>query len=317
MVQASKIHIVAGSSHPDFANRICNRLNIDVIVARVQQFSNGETLVEIGHDIKGAKVYVVQSPNPGDSLDRHLMELLLLLGACKAAAASTIITVVPCLPYARQDKPESFDGSKDANVPISAKIVAKMLESAGANQVICLDLHSPQITGFFDIPVQNLQAQSEFASWIRTNVADWKSKIVLVAPDAGGVERVIGLANDLEVDFVIINKQRQKANEVASMTLAGNVEGRSALIVDDIADTCGTLSLAAEKLMDAGATEVLALIVHGLFSGKALQKLNESKITKIVVTNSLPQGENLKGWSQLEVLDVSTVFANVIKVCDN
>ncbi|CAJ0571783.1 unnamed protein product, partial [Mesorhabditis spiculigera] len=280
------IKIFSGSSHPELAARICDRLQLDVSKASLKKFSNRETNVEIGESVRGEDVFIIQSAC--GEINDNLMELLIMINACKIASSSRVAAVIPCFPYARQDKKDK------SRAPISAKLVANMLSVAGADHIITMDLHASQIQGFFDIPSS-----------------------VIVSPDAGGAKRVTSMADRLNVEFALIHKERKRANEVEKMTLVGNVAEKVAILVDDMADTCGTICLAADKLVEAGADKVYAFCVHGIFSGPALQRLNNSAFEAVVVTNTIPQEENMKKCPKIQCIDISMILAEAIRRTHN
>ncbi|MEE6509470.1 hypothetical protein FKM82_026308 [Ascaphus truei] len=232
------IKIFSGSSHQDLSQKIAERLGLELGKVVTKKFSNQETCVEIGESVRGEDVYIVQS-GCGEIND-NLMELLIMINACKIASACRVSAVIPCFPYARQDKKDK------SRAPISAKLVANMLSVAGADHIITMDLHASQIQGFFDIPVDNLYAEPAVMKWIRENIAEWKT-CTIVSPDAGGAKRVTSIADRLNVDFALIHKERKKANEVDRMVLVGDVKEKVAILVDDMADTCGTICHAADK----------------------------------------------------------------------
>ena len=224
----------------------------------------------------------------------NLMELLIMINACKIASAERVTAVIPCFPYARQDKKDK------SRAPISAKLVANMLSVAGADHIITMDLHASQIQGFFDIPVDNLYAEPAVLKWIRENIDDWRNAII-VSPDAGGAKRVTAIADRLNVEFALIHKERKKANEVASMVLVGDAKDKIAILVDDMADTCGTICHAAEKLLEAGATKIYAILTHGIFSGPALNRINAACFEAVVVTNTIPQDKHMRECQKIQV----------------
>ncbi|KAH7731121.1 Prps1l1 protein [Aphelenchoides avenae] len=302
------IKVFSGSSHRDLAQRICERLQLDVSRASLKKFSNKETNVEIGESVRGEDVYIIQS-GCGEVND-HLMELLIMINACKIASSCRVAAVIPCFPYARQDKKDK------SRAPISAKLVANMLSVSGADHIITMDLHASQIQGFFDIPVDNLYAEPAILKYIRESIPNWQDSVI-VSPDAGGAKRVTAIADRLNVDFALIHKERKRANEVENMTLVGNVQGKVAILVDDMADTCGTICLAADKLIDAGAQKVYAFCVHGVFSGPAIQRLNKSAFEAVVVTNTIPQEENMKQCSKIQCIDISMILAEAIRRTHN
>jgi len=302
------IKVFSGSSHPDLAQKICDRLGINHANVVAQKFANGETNVEIGESVRGEDVYIVQS-GCGEVND-NLMELLIMINACKIASAERVTAVIPVYPYSRQDKKDK------SRAPISAKLVANMLSVAGADHIITMDLHASQIQGFFDIPVDNLYAEPAVVKWIKENIPDWKSSIV-VSPDAGGAKRVTSIADRLNIDFALIHKERKKANEVASMVLVGDAKGKVAILIDDMADTCGTIVQAAQKLVEDGATKIYAILTHGIFSGEALARINNSSFEAIVVTNTIPQDKNMVDCSKIQVIDVSMMFAEAVRRTHN
>ncbi|XP_034947720.1 ribose-phosphate pyrophosphokinase 1 isoform X3 [Chelonus insularis] len=321
------IKVFSGTSHPDLAQRIVDRLGIDIGKVVTKKFSNLETCVEIGESVRGEDVYIVQSGS--GEVNDNLMELLIMINACKIASASRVTAVIPCFPYARQDKKDKGGDGTDKTVvmksnewkfrsraPISAKLVANMLSVAGADHIITMDLHASQIQGFFDIPVDNLFAEPAVLKWIKENIAEWRNSII-VSPDAGGAKRVTSIADRLNVEFALIHKERKKANEVASMVLVGDVKDRVAILVDDMADTCGTICHAAEKLLEAGATKVYAILTHGIFSGPAISRINNACFEAVVVTNTIPQDEHMKDCPKIQCIDVSMMFAEAVRRTHN
>jgi len=274
-----------------------------------KKFANGETNVEIGESVRGEDVYIVQS-GCGEVND-NLMELLIMINACKIASAERITAVIPVYPYARQDKKDK------SRAPISAKLVANMLSVAGADHIITMDLHASQIQGFFDIPVDNLYAEPAVVKWIRENIPTFKEEAIVVSPDAGGAKRVTSIADRLNIDFALIHKERKKANEVASMVLVGDAKGKIAILIDDMADTCGTIVEAAQKLIDDGAKKIYAILTHGIFSGEALNRINNSHFEAIVVTNTIPQDRNMRACNKIQNIDVSMMFAEAVRRTHN
>ncbi|XP_018012025.1 ribose-phosphate pyrophosphokinase 2 isoform X1 [Hyalella azteca] len=304
------IKIFSGSSHKDLAQRIVDRLGIDLGKVVAKKFSNLETSVEIGESVRGEDVYIVQS-GCGEIND-NLMEMLIMINACKIASAARVTAVIPCFPYARQDKKDKVA----SRAPISAKLVANMLSVAGADHIITMDLHASQIQGFFDIPVDNLYAEPAVLKWIKENISDWKNSII-VSPDAGGAKRVTSIADRLNVEFALIHKERKKVNEVASMVLVGDVKDKIAILVDDMADTCGTICHAADKLLAAGAMKVYAILTHGIFSGPAVSRINNACFDAVVVTNTIPQDEHMKESGKIQLIDISNILAEAIRRTHN
>ncbi|KAL0279750.1 UNVERIFIED_CONTAM: hypothetical protein PYX00_001245 [Menopon gallinae] len=323
------IKIFSGSSHPDLAQRIVDRLGIDLGKVVTKKFSNLETCVEIGESVRGEDVYIIQSGS--GEINDNLMEMLIMINACKIASASRVTAVIPCFPYARQDKKDKGAGDNKgqpevvmkntdwkfrSRAPISAKLVANMLSVAGADHIITMDLHASQIQGFFDIPVDNLYAEPAVLKWIKENIPEWKNSII-VSPDAGGAKRVTSIADRLNVEFALIHKERKKANEVAAMVLVGDVKDRVAILVDDMADTCGTICHAAEKLLEAGSTKVYAILTHGIFSGPAISRINNACFEAVVVTNTIPQDGHMKDCPKIQMIDVSMMFAEAVRRTHN
>lgn len=302
------IKIFCGTSHVELAQKICDRLGIELGKVTTKKFSNQETCVEIGESVRGEDVFIVQS-GCGEVNDM-IMELLIMINACKIASASRVTAVIPCFPYARQDKKDK------SRAPISAKLIANMLSTAGADHIITMDLHASQIQGFFDIPVDNLYAEPAVLKWIKENIPEWKNSII-VSPDAGGAKRVTSIADKLNVDFALIHKERKKANEVASMVLVGDAKNKVAILVDDMADTCGTICHAAEKLFEAGALKVYSICTHGILSGRALDHINSSRFECVVVTNTIPQEKNTELCNKLQVIDISMILAEAIRRTHN
>jgi len=304
------IKIFAGNSHPELAQRIAQRLGTEPSKVVLKKFANQETCVEIGESVRGEDVYILQSGTGCGEVNDHLMEMLIMIHACKIASAERVTAVIPCYPYARQDKKDK------SRAPISAKLVANMLSVAGADHIITMDLHASQIQGFFDIPVDNLYAEPAVLKWIKENIENWR-ECVIVSPDAGGAKRVVSIADRLNVNFALIHKERAVANEVQRMTLVGDVDNKAAIIVDDLADTCGTVVKAAEKLKEAGAKAVYAVMTHGVFSGPALERVMGSCIEAIVVSNTIPQHEKIAICPKIQAIDVSSIIGEAIRRTHN
>ncbi|OBZ79721.1 Ribose-phosphate pyrophosphokinase 2 [Grifola frondosa] len=324
MFTGNGIKIFTGTSHPELAEIITRRLGVTIGKAEVTKSGIGETSVRIAESVREDDVYII---NTGcGQINTALMELCIMIHACKIASAKRITAVIPLFPYARQDKKDK------SRAPITAKLVANMIQKSGCDHVITMDLHASQIQGFFDVPVDKyvflmtplppvllnftlarykLYAEPSAIQYIRSNFN--LKEIVIVSPDAGGAKRATSMADRLGVDFALFHKERKKANEVSRMILVGHVKGKTAVLVDDMADTCGTLCLAARHLSEAGAEKVYALVTHGILSGNALKAVEESALEKLIVTNTLPQQENLAGCKKLEVIDIGNVLAEVIR----
>lgn len=305
-MSSNSIKLLSGNSHPELAEKIASVLGLSLSKIGVYQYSNKETSVTIGESIRDEDVYIIQTGSGQQEINDFLMELLIMIHACKTASARRITAVIPNFPYARQDKKDK------SRAPITAKLIAKMLETAGCDHVITMDLHASQIQGFFHIPVDNLYAEPSALNYIR-NSTDIKNAI-LVSPDAGGAKRVASIADKLDLNFALIHKERQKANEVSRMILVGDVKGKSCILVDDMADTCGTLVKASDMLFENGAKEVIALVTHGIFSGSAREKLKNSKLSRIVCTNTLPVDLQL---DILDQVDISPTLAEAIRRLHN
>lgn len=304
------IKIFTGNSNPELALRIANLASGSLGKCTVGKFSNGETSVTIGESTRDYDVFIIQStanPNPND----NLMELLIMIDAVKRASARRITAVIPCFGYARQDKKDK------SRAPITGKLVANLIETAGADRVITIDLHASQIQGFFDIPVDNLYAEGLIVKYIRENIKVDNSELVIVSPDAGGVKRAKAVADRLHSDLAIIHKERKKANEVDNMTLVGDVNGKIAILVDDMADTCGTMKLAGDTLMKNGAKEVYALCTHGVLSGGAVEKIETSALKELVVTNSLYFNDQIRKCKKIKTIDIAPILAEAIRRTHN
>jgi len=295
------LHLFAA---PTLALTSLFRLGIELTRVLVLQYSNHETSVTIGESVRDEDVFILQSTAPGDIND-GLMELLIMINACKTASARRITAVIPNFPYARQDKKDK------SRAPITAKLMANMLQVSGCNHVITMDLHASQIQGFFNVPVDNLYAEPSTLRWIRENLP--VKDCVIVSPDAGGAKRATSIADSLDLGFALIHKERARANEVSRMVLVGDVSDRVAIIVDDMADTCGTLVKAANILIQNGARKAIAIVTHGILSGNAIDALNGSKLEKVVITNTVPHEEKKKLCSRIETIDISPTVSEAIK----
>jgi ribose-phosphate pyrophosphokinase len=303
-----EVIIFAGSSNPKLAREIAHYLSTDLARAELGSFSDGETQVEITENVRGGDVFVIQSTSP--PANNHLMELLLTLDALKRASAGRITAVLPYYGYARQDRKVS------PRVPISAKLVADLMTTAGAARVLTMDLHAGQIQGFFNIPVDNVYATPVLLAYIRQQLQDGE-KITVVSPDAGGVERARAFAKRLNANLAIIDKRRAAANEVAEMKIIGEVTGRIAVIIDDIVDTAGTICAAADAIRDAGAQEVIACCTHAVLSGRAAERLASSSLQKLVVTDTIPLQERTRALPNVVVLSVAHLIGEAIRRIHN
>lgn len=296
-----KMKIFSGNANPDLAIKIAKALDLPLGECEIKSFSDGEISVDIKESVRGMDIYVIQSIcTPTND---NLMELLIMLDALKRASANSITAVIPYYGYARQDRKVA------PRVPISAKLVADLVTVAGATRVLCLDLHAGQIQGFFNIPVDNLYAASVVLEHIRNN---YSKDIVVVSPDAGGVERARAFAKRLDADLAIVDKRRAKANESEVMNVIGDVDGRDVVLLDDMIDTAGTITHAAAALKDRGAKNVYACCTHGVFSGPAIERLEDSVITEIVATDSIPSDRNTKS-NKIKYLSVGPLIGEAIK----
>uniref|UniRef100_A0A060TCG5 ribose-phosphate diphosphokinase n=1 Tax=Blastobotrys adeninivorans TaxID=409370 RepID=A0A060TCG5_BLAAD len=309
--QSNSIKILSGNSHPELARLVARKLDTNVANIRATQFSSSETSVTVGESVRDEDVYIIQTGI--GSVNDYLMEMLIMAHACRTASARRITAIIPNFPYGRQDKKDK------GRAPIAARLLANMLQSSGFDHLVTMDLHAQQIQGFFDIPADNLYAEPSILEYIKDNIADYYSQAVVVSPDAGGAKRAAGIADRLDLPFALIHKERQQANEVFQMILVGDVMNRLAIIIDDMADTCGTLIKAAETVKAHGATDVIAIVTHGIFSGKAIEKLNRcSALSKVVCTNTVPLNETATTTTnKLEVIDISGTIAEAIRRLHN
>jgi len=303
------LRILTGNMHPDLANDIAKKVGVELSPSTVNQFKNGEIQVLLHETMRGCDVFVIQAtcnPDPNTSL----MELLIMLDAARRGGAERITAVMPIYAYARQDKKDR------ARAPITGKLVADMLGIAGANRVVTIDLHASQIQGFVSYPLDNLYAMPLLEQFLLEHFAGRKipqDDIVVVSPDAGAAKRAQYLATGLgDVPLAIFSKQRLRPNEVSKMILVGEVKDKVCVIIDDMADTCGTLVLAAKELKQAGAKEVIAVITHGIFSSDALDKINKSDLTMVVCTDTIPMNDNQKRCPKLAVISVADLLARSI-----
>ncbi|MBU1240022.1 ribose-phosphate pyrophosphokinase [Myxococcota bacterium] len=295
--------IFSGSSNHELTGEICRYLEIAAGSIKISNFSDGETFVSINENVRGVNCFVIQPTcNP---VNEHLMELLIIIDALKRASAGSIVCILPYYGYARQDR------KVKPRTPISAKLVANLITVAGASRVLMMDLHAGQIQGFFDIPVDHLSALPVLFDKLRDNFS--REDLVIVSPDAGGVERAREYSMRLRCPLAIIDKRRPEANKVEVMNMVGKVEGKKAIIVDDMIDTAGTLCKAATAIMDHGATEVYALAAHGIFSGDAIENVNNSPLKKIWVTNTMPLSPEAKLCEKIEQLSVGRLLGEAIK----
>lgn len=290
---SSKVKIFALNSNKPLAKKIADAVGVPLGKTSVDRFSDGEIRINIEESIRGDEIYIIQSTSA--PVNDNLMELLIMIDALRRASASTINVVMPYYGYARQDR------KARSREPITAKLVADMLEKAGANRVIVLDLHAAQIQGFFDIPVDHLMGAPLLADYFLKN--DLEKDAVVVSPDHGGVTRARKLAEFLKAPIAIIDKRRPKANVAEIMNIIGSVDNKRCIIIDDMIDTAGTITLASQALMDAGAKEVYACATHPVLSGPAIERLDNSPIKKVIVTDSIqiPEEKQIDKLTQVSV----------------
>ncbi|MBE9537144.1 MAG: ribose-phosphate pyrophosphokinase [Proteobacteria bacterium] len=297
-----KIKIFSGNSNSSLASEICDFVNVPLGKASVKTFSDGEITVEIQENIRGRHVFVIQSTC--SPVNHNLMELLVMIDAMKRASAGYITAVIPYYGYARQDRKAA------PRTPITAKLVADLIDAAGATRVLCMDLHAGQIQGFFNMPVDHIYAMPIALSYVKEKMGD---DIVVVSPDAGGVERARAYAKRLGAALAIIDKRRTGPNVAEVMHIIGDVEGKTAIIVDDMVDTAGTLTQAAKALADNGASKVCASCTHAVLSGPAIDRINDSVIEELVVTNSIPLTEIARKSGKIKVLSVAPLLGEAIR----
>lgn len=295
------LSIFTGNSNPELARKVSKYLFKDLGSSKVNTFSDGEIQIEIQENVRKQDVYIVQSTC--DPVNDNLMELLLMIDALKRSSASRITAVIPYFGYARQDKKVA------PRVPISAKLVADLLTHAGANRVITMDLHAGQIQGFFNIPVDNLYAAPVLLEDIKQK---FKGDIVIVSPDAGGVERARAFAKRLDADLAIVDKRRDVPNEAKAMAVIGDVAGKIAIILDDMVDTAGTLTEASNAICEKGAVEVHAYCTHPVLSGPAVERIKKSALKSLVVTDTIPLSEEAAACDKICSLSIASLVGETI-----
>ncbi|MDQ0273100.1 ribose-phosphate diphosphokinase [Cytobacillus purgationiresistens] len=291
------------NSNRDLASEIAKFIGVELGKCSVTRFSDGEIQINIEESIRGCDVYVIQSTS--NPVNEHLMELLIMIDALKRASAKTINIVMPYYGYARQDR------KARAREPITAKLAANLLETAGATRVITLDLHAPQIQGFFDIPIDHLMGVPILSEYFKDRV---EGDIVIVSPDHGGVTRARKMADQLKAPIAIIDKRRPRPNVAEVMNIVGNIEGKIAILIDDIIDTAGTITLAANALVENGASEVYACCTHPVLSGPAIDRIENSQIKELVVTNSIALAEEKKTGKIVELSVAPLIGEAIIRV---
>lgn len=302
MYSYKNIKIFSGNANPALSRAIADFLELPLGKATVQRFSDGEVWVEIEENVRGMDTFVIQPTS--QPANENLMELLIMVDALKRASADRITAVVPYYGYARQDRKVA------PRTPISAKLVADLLTAAGTSRMLSLDLHAGQIQGFFNIPVDNLFAMSVFLKYVKENLPD---DLIVVAPDAGAAERARAYAKRIGSPMALIDKRRAKPNVSEVMHVIGEVKGKRAIVVDDIIDTAGTITQAAQALLDEGAREVYACCTHPVLSGKAIDKLEQSGLKKVIVTDSIALNKEARGCSKVVILSVASLLGEGIR----
>ena len=297
------MRIISGNSNPLLAKEISFELKEKIIDVSVTKFADQEVFVEINENVRGKNIFIIQSTSmPAND---HLMELLITIDALKRASVQTVTAVIPYFGYARQDR------KVGPRTPISAKLVADILTTAGIDRLLTLDLHAGQIQGFFDIPVDNLYAAPVITKDIKKNYQN--KDIVVISPDVGGVVRARGIAKRIDGDLAIVDKRRDKANVSEVMNIIGDINGRDCIIVDDIVDTAGTLCNAAEALINSGAKSVSAYITHGVLSGPAVERIKNSKLDELVITDSIAPTKLILDAGNIRILNLAPLIAEAIR----
>lgn len=297
------MRIIAGNSNLPLSKSVSDYLGENLTNASIHRFADDEVYVEIKENIRGEDVFVIESlSHPAND---NLMELLVIMDALKRASAKRITAVIPYYGYARQDR------KPGPRTPISAKLVANLITTAGADRVLTLDLHAEQIQGFFDIPTDNLFAGPVFSKDIKEKYDI--GNLVAVSPDIGGVVRARAIANKIGASIAIVDKRRSKPGESEVMNIIGDVKGKDCIILDDIIDSAGTISNAANRIMDLGANSITSYVTHGVLTGKALERINNSKLTELVITNSINNQDILSNGNKIRSIDVSTLLGEAIK----
>ena len=297
------MRIIAGNSNLPLSKSVSDYLGENLTNASIQRFADDEVYVEIKENIRGEDVFVIESlSHPAND---NLMELLVIMDALKRASAKRITAVIPYYGYARQDR------KPGPRTPISAKLVANLITTAGADRVLTLDLHAEQIQGFLDIPTDNLFAGPVFSKDIKEKYDI--GNLVAVSPDIGGVVRARAIANKIGASIAIVDKRRSKPGESEVMNIIGDVKGKDCIILDDIIDSAGTISNAANRIMDLGANSITSYVTHGVLTGKALERINNSKLTELVITNSINNQDILSNGNKIRSIDVSNLLGEAIK----
>jgi len=296
--------LIAGNSNPELAQAMADYLGMKLTEATIRRFSDQEIFVEVQENVRGEDVFLIQSTSA--PANEHIMELLITLDALKRASARRVTVVIPYFGYARQDR------KPGPRTPITAKLVANLITSAGADRVLTVDLHAGQIQGFFDIPLDHLYARPVIVEDIKKHYTDI-SNVVVVSPDVGGVVRARSLAGKLGADLAIVDKRRERANASEVMNIIGEVDGRDCILFDDIVDTAGTLCNAAEALLEKGAKSVSAYVTHGVLSGPAIERVSKSKLTSLVVTDTIALTDTAKSCKNIRIVSIAPLMAEGIR----
>ena len=299
--------ILSGTSNLSLSRNIARQIKLKLVNTNIKTFADGEVYVEINENIRGNSVFVIQSTST--PANDNLMELLLCIDALRRSSAKNITAVIPYFGYARQDR------KVVPRTSISAKLVSNLITNAGANRIVTVDLHSGQIQGFFDIPVDNLFTTPLFARYIKKNLKN--KNLICVSPDVGGVQRTRGLATKINVDLAIIDKRRPQPGKSQVMRIIGNVQNKECIIVDDIIDSGGTIVNAADALIREGAKSVYVFVTHAVLSGEAINKIKKSKINKLIITDSIDNAKKIKNVSKIQVLSIAPLMAEAIKRISN
>jgi ribose-phosphate pyrophosphokinase len=303
MIMLERLRIFSGNSNKVIAEKICEKLEISLGKAGVCKFSDGETRVDIRENVRGMDVFVIQSTC--SPVNTNLMELLIMIDALKRASADRITAVIPYYGYARQDR------KAEPRTPITAKLIADLLTVAGASRMLAVDLHAGQIQGFFNIPVDNLYASPQLREYVKEKYSE--HEIIVVSPDTGGVVRARAFANRIGASLAIVDKRREGPNQSEVMNLIGSVEGKLAIILDDMIDTAGTTVQAAEAIKKGGAVDVVACCTHPILSGPAIERIVSSALKEVVVTDTIPLQDNAKSCGKITTLSISGLLSEAIK----
>lgn len=298
-----RLKLFTGTSNRELAKEVAAHMMLDLVDTTVSTFSDGEISVRLNENVRGSDAFVIQSTCM--PVNDNIMQLLLIVDALKRASAGRITAVIPYYGYARQDR------KVQPRVPISAKMVADLITAVGTNRVLTVDLHAGQIQGFFNIPVDNLYAAPVLVDYIKKKYVS--DNLVIVSPDAGGVERARSFAKRLNCSIAIVDKRREKANECEVMNVIGDVENKDTLLLDDMVDTAGTMAQAAKALRDQGAKRVSAACTHAVLSGAAIEKINNSVMEELIVTNTIPMDSKMTQCRKLKVLSIASLLGDAIK----